>query len=437
MSHKMQLLLLLFTFVDISDHIEGDCDFPFYIINSSTIATFANRSCIYINGSMRIDETSDVTHEELVEALHTIGYIDGVLEIVNTAFVNISFFELLHFVMSNNEKPYQLLIENNTKMESMNGALMPFALDVHILNNPLLILDCEHITHYYSDHRKIRGNRENCGCELDGPLTEAFALTLQDNCSAIYGNLVLRTDEFVEKFIRIENNLKLERLGWDALEDVSVITVQFIGNRNLCYSATELITLFSTDYVNVVEGRICEETGWPQVETNETICRISNDSRLENIPANCGILIGQVSIDEATDSSQLWRLYNVTTILGQLTIRNSSIIGLAPLWKLKRIINLALNEVAVTIESNRHMKSIYLKDIRHVYSKLPVRIQNNTAMMLLDSDCSTYNKSAGIECYGNRQNCPDIVKSASRSVDSFEHGNVLILSLIIYGSAQL
>ncbi|KAK6010700.1 hypothetical protein OSTOST_24246, partial [Ostertagia ostertagi] len=152
-------------------------------------------------------------------------------------------------------------------MESMAGAQMPFFFNVAIFDNPLLVLDCVHILEYYSWKRRIRGNRENCGCELDGPLTQALALTLEDNCTVFFGNLILRgtdtpsyetllrkfgtatkisgeiavidTDfvdlsffgnlqevfveydlqatEFVEKFLRIENNEKLQRLGWNAL----------------------------------------------------------------------------------------------------------------------------------------------------------------------------------------------------------------------------
>ncbi|KAK6024598.1 hypothetical protein OSTOST_09590 [Ostertagia ostertagi] len=106
------------------------------------------------------------------------------------------------------------------------------------------------------------------GCELDGPITQALIVTIEDNCSAIYGNFTLsgndvpshyilqqkfgtataihgevavigtdftdlsflgnltkiyvdydlKADVFVEKFLRIEDNDKLERLGWDALQ---------------------------------------------------------------------------------------------------------------------------------------------------------------------------------------------------------------------------
>ncbi|VDO67790.1 unnamed protein product [Haemonchus placei] len=70
------------------------------------------------------------------------------------------------------------------------------------------------------------------------------------------------------------------------------------------------------------------------------LCRIGNNSTLAAIPANCETLVGRLTLDHTTDLSQLWKLYNVTRIYGQLVIQNASITSLAALWKLEYIINL-------------------------------------------------------------------------------------------------
>ncbi|VDM68848.1 unnamed protein product [Strongylus vulgaris] len=70
------------------------CVFNNYIINSTTISQFPTGDdyCFKVEGSIRIDETTDVLHEELFGALGRIETMSGTVEIMNTAFTNISFF---------------------------------------------------------------------------------------------------------------------------------------------------------------------------------------------------------------------------------------------------------------------------------------------------------------------------------------------------------
>ncbi|KAK6040672.1 receptor L domain protein [Cooperia oncophora] len=154
-----------------------------------------NQSCNYINGSVRIDGSSNVTYEQLVEAFHTTETIEGSLEIVNTSFKNLSFFKRLRQLKPRSTEGYDLLIANNTKLESMDGVLLPYDQEVRILDNPLLVMDCTHVLTYYSIVRRIRGNKNNCGCELDGRLTQESVLALDDNCPLIYGDFILTSDD--------------------------------------------------------------------------------------------------------------------------------------------------------------------------------------------------------------------------------------------------
>ncbi|PIO76926.1 hypothetical protein TELCIR_00976 [Teladorsagia circumcincta] len=110
------------------------------------------------------NETSDLTYEQLAEVFHDIDTIDGAVEIANTLYTNLSFFRILRSVTTDPGRiGYDLSIWNNSKLESIDGAVLPIWLDVLIVSNPLLALDCTHILKYYSDMRRIRGNKNNCG----------------------------------------------------------------------------------------------------------------------------------------------------------------------------------------------------------------------------------------------------------------------------------
>ncbi|KAK6040673.1 hypothetical protein COOONC_21823 [Cooperia oncophora] len=64
------------------------------------------------------------------------------------------------------------------------------------------------------------------------------------------------------------------------------------------------------------------------------------------------------------------------------------------------------NETAVIVESNQHLKSMFLQNIVRIHSDHPVKILNNTIMTLSDEECQQLNKTAKIDSVGNRRNCP-------------------------------
>ncbi|XGW15192.1 hypothetical protein V3C99_001016, partial [Haemonchus contortus] len=376
---------------------------------------------------------------------------------------------------------YDLSIVNNTELTSIDELLFPNLLDVEISDNLLLVLDCTHIMEYYSTVRRIRGNVNDCGCELDGALTKTTVLAVEDNCELIYGDFILSgkdtpssdileqkfgkasmlggqllvmgtdivdlsflgkvqiiekyltsTEIYDEKYIRITGNEKLERLGLDMLTEVFGVTIHISGNSNLCFTPNEMSSFIDSYYIDSIEGRICEGRESTEFGLNRS-CRIGINSTLATIPANCETLIGRLTIDHTTDLSQLWKLYNVTTIYGQLVIRNTSITCLAALWKLVFVVNLTANETAMVIESNERLRSPFLSSIYIVISDRPVRLQDNPVMMLSDDDCAILNKSTKVDSRGNRQNCAGLINSSSELLGVVGQVNILLVVWLVCG----
>ncbi|WKY03071.1 hypothetical protein Q1695_016398 [Nippostrongylus brasiliensis] len=449
----MIIPLLLANLIGAAQINDQECEFTSKIVNSKTITEFANTTCWICNGSIRLDETSDVTHAQLAEAFINIERLIGTVEVVNTKFTNLSFFAALGYVALGEKAgkftEYDLRIENNTKLESMYGALIEYPINVRIVDNPLLDVNCTHTVNYYYGVRKIRGNRKNCGCELDGPLTQTYANTLEDDCAAIYGSLILNADDHpsedvlfrkfrsaseisgevsivdtnltdlkflrsvsairtfsggnAEIFIRIENNSKLQQLGWSSITDIMpAFTIQISANPNLCFTTKELAVILSSFNVEKVQGSICKE------EATDGVCHMGNDSTLSSIPGDCQTLVGRLTLDHSSSSSDLWKLYNVTSIFGQLVVRNSSLRTMSPLWMLSLLANIKPNESALIVESNSAMRSFYWYNVA-LYSDQPVLLRENSAMKISDKLCSMINKTAKIVSSGNRQNCPGMI----------------------------
>ncbi|VDO89270.1 unnamed protein product [Heligmosomoides polygyrus] len=289
-------------------------------------------------------------------------------------------------------------IVNNSKLETMGGgALLAQAYGtVRIEDNPRLDPNCTHTLQEYTTRRRIRGNRLNCGCELDSPLKSTNVDSIANDCDPLFGRLVLDgTDipsadvlsekfgkarnltgelivintnltnlaflsnlrnitsvynasaEFVEKFVRIENNTGLQRLGWDNFEGVTGSTVRIARNQNLCFTVVDLSGLLGTEYVNKIEGAICKglahlQSFIPEIQAMKSIqrvCQIAHDTDLASLPADCWIIVGGLILDNNTRPTDLWKLYNVTYIYGGLTVSNSTLTGFSPMWKVERIFN--------------------------------------------------------------------------------------------------
>ncbi|RCN50110.1 receptor L domain protein [Ancylostoma caninum] len=179
------------------------CAFDDYIVNSVTITSLFPETgfCDTVSGSVRIDETTNLTHQQLTDAFGRVGLVMGKVEIMNTAFTNLSFFSDLYAVMGIVMDPgYSLVIMNNLKLETMNGALLQTYPNARIEGNPLLDPNCTHMYLYYTTKRRVRKNRLNCGCELDGPLTNANIHEVDDNCYLI---LDVQHEEFEDRVCRV------------------------------------------------------------------------------------------------------------------------------------------------------------------------------------------------------------------------------------------
>ncbi|KIH60128.1 hypothetical protein ANCDUO_09627 [Ancylostoma duodenale] len=91
-------------------------------------------------------------------------FVTGNLTVVNTAFTNLSFLIGLYGVSSKEDpSEYKLVIVNNSKLETMNGALPIIGGSARIENNPMLDPNCTHVYLNYPRKRRIRRNRMNCG----------------------------------------------------------------------------------------------------------------------------------------------------------------------------------------------------------------------------------------------------------------------------------
>ncbi|KAL6725235.1 hypothetical protein Aduo_007301 [Ancylostoma duodenale] len=253
------------------------------------------------------------------------------------------------------------------------GALLSVAVtQIHIENNPLLDPNCTHVLANYADNRRIRGNRFNCGCELDVPITNITINDVADNCSAIFGALyifgpnvpsveilmqkfgnanvvygeiaVVSTNyedlkflknvekvEFyylpqgpnaLERFIRIENNVELQRLSWPKLMETTSASLRVAANPKLCVTISELRALLRTWIVRKVEVKVCH-----------------------------------------------------------------------------------VYESALVVESNVRLKSIFMKDLSRISSDLPVRIEDNRHLEMFSEECEKYQTYAQIDFRKNKLDC--------------------------------
>ncbi|EYC19877.1 hypothetical protein Y032_0023g762 [Ancylostoma ceylanicum] len=470
---------------------ERGCNFQAYVINSMTVSTFPVEPtlCWSVTGSVRLDETTDVSHEKLTALFKYLNVLTGKLEIINTQFRNLSFFRPLFSVTgATGEASEVLLIANNSKLETMaGGALLYPVIDrIRIEDNPMLDVNCSHVLENYATLRTIRRNRVNCGCELDGSLTTTNIDTIPDNCDYIFGKLeisgenspnaevltrkfgkatnitgelaILNTnltsleflsnlvnitskynvyaEEFIEQFVRIENNVMLERLGWDKLEVVYMSTVSISANPKLCYTVAELDALLYSEYVNVIEGKLC--AGDEHSGNSTHICRLANNATLSNLPASCSSITGQLTLDHTMDASDLWKLYNVTSIYGSLSVVNTSMIGLSPLWNLRRLCNPSLNRSALVIESNPRLNSVFLHKLNHTLSNLPIRIADNPELSMSDEECERFNRTSPTDIGGNKQNCQGSNTSRNFVIDC-EHNeacNSIIRKILVCASTS-
>ncbi|VDO54821.1 unnamed protein product [Haemonchus placei] len=177
------------------------------------------------------DESTDLTHEKLAELFQNVDTIDGALTIVNTSYRNVSFFKAISRIRRNIERiGYDLSIVNNTELTSIDELLFHDLLDVEISDNPLLALDCTHIIEYYSKVRRIQGNVNDCGCELDGALTQTTILAVEDNCELIYGDFILSGKDTPSSDVLEQKFGKATILAGQLLVmDTDIVDLSFLG----------------------------------------------------------------------------------------------------------------------------------------------------------------------------------------------------------------
>ncbi|KHJ89001.1 receptor L domain protein [Oesophagostomum dentatum] len=175
------------------------------------------------------------------------------------------------------------------------------------------------------------------------------------------------------------------------------------SNIHLCSTVSEMDALLTSHFVNRVEGRICTDIG--SNETAEHVCRIGDMALLDSIPGDCYTLVGHLTIDYNSPKQELWKLYNVTRIYGSLTIRNTTLIGLSPFWKLVDIYNLEAFESALVIESNPRLRSMYMGGIDRVLSGIPTRVSDSPQLMMTTAECESLLTYTRVDFYNNKHDC--------------------------------
>ncbi|KAL6725232.1 hypothetical protein Aduo_007298 [Ancylostoma duodenale] len=93
-------ILLLEKRVDCEGPQGISCAFDGYIVNSTTIKSLLPETgfCEKVTGSIRIDETTNLIHQQLTDALERVTSVSGNVVVVNTLFTNLSFFRDLSTV---------------------------------------------------------------------------------------------------------------------------------------------------------------------------------------------------------------------------------------------------------------------------------------------------------------------------------------------------
>ncbi|RCN50167.1 hypothetical protein ANCCAN_03772 [Ancylostoma caninum] len=180
------------------------------------------------------------------------------------------------------------------------------------------------------------------------------------------------------------------------------------------------------------QRRINTYSHFAEVETEDVkdrVCHIGNATSLSVVPDNCQTLVGHTTIDDQSRTEDLWKLYNVTTIYGGLTIRNSSLRSVSPLWQLSLIFNFAENQPALMIESNANLKDAYIGGMQLMMGDLPSCVAENPILSISKEDCATFNITTRgrINFQGNKDNCQRSKTDSSGSISEY----VFILMLFI------
>ncbi|PIC23976.1 hypothetical protein B9Z55_017482 [Caenorhabditis nigoni] len=143
------LFLLLKTNCSTFQDCESECIFEPVKLISTNIGSFPK--CAKVCSFLKIDHSSNLTHEQLTEAFKNLETLVGGLEIVNATFTDVKFLNSLTRIeantspvrISNNEKMIELGMVNLTTVITYNFAVSGNK-EMTVLNLPKLqIVDCQ------------------------------------------------------------------------------------------------------------------------------------------------------------------------------------------------------------------------------------------------------------------------------------------------------
>ncbi|CCU83350.2 Receptor L-domain domain-containing protein [Caenorhabditis elegans] len=193
--------------------------------------------------------------------------------------------------------------------------------------------------------------------------------------------------------VEITANVKLLKLNLPLMKPMYSLTANYTridvdienNSENFCITIQEMSNLQSNKDIvfglNGISGKYC-----PASKSDValgTLCNIEN-STLSEINSTCVNLVGDLIIDESNEE-HVQKLNSVESIFGSLTIDNTNLTSIDFLSKLKNIVSLKENHLAIRVEYNSELTNVSFPEIQRVESRVyvPIVFNNNSQELLM------------------------------------------------------
>ncbi|EGT44744.1 hypothetical protein CAEBREN_08592 [Caenorhabditis brenneri] len=454
---KFFLFLLFYPFFQCRDQGPPPTDSPWFnnyeyyydiYINETTISLpdidpkYQIYQAVYITGNLKI---SPRELNIFFQSLWTCKY--GI-RVNNTNLKDLSFL-----------KPYSVGVLDNTKNSieiTNNPNLTTIGIDfdecrfcdqnIVITNNPKLDLkaECDGIIGRYSSYRTISGNLVDCGCPIKGNFNK-FLTTMAPNCWMLFGNVTIDQDSDLavlkEKMVnvtRINGGLSvantnftdlsfLSALEWieiDAKKSQYLATVSITNNTNLvslnmtakrdglyltirdnpklCVTPQDLDYLFyALSLDSDLNINICYDS-----ETPSYWCQLPESGNFKDLPDGCKNITGNLVFDENFDFANSYRLYDMETLFGSFTIKNTSLRSMNMIPHFYRIKSFKDNIIPLHVYNNSKLPKLFrVFQLQSIESGMPATIENNESLDVWQIECSYMRTRKSVEVKNNRVNC--------------------------------
>ncbi|CAO4360098.1 unnamed protein product [Caenorhabditis nigoni] len=403
---------------------------------------------LYITGNLKI------TPRELTVFFKNLDFFTHGVRIHNTNLETLSFLHLLN-ADPLDDSPYSIEITNNSKLTSIGIDFSYCSLcygSILIDQNPKLDLrsECDGIIARYKNNRLITNNLYDCGCTVEGNFNQ-FISTLSPNCWMLVGNITIDQNSdydllqnklknitringgisvtntnFVDlSFFRsiqtidadssykasyisailIQNNKNLTSLKFQAKQNGLSITIR--DNPKLCVAPQELDALFhgkDTQKGDLDVG-VCFDEQSPSYW-----CQVSEPGYFSNISDGCVNLVGHLLLDKNFDFDNSFKLFDVQTIHGSLTITNTSLRTFSIFPHLGTIRSIDSSKPPLYVSNNDKLQDLDTV-WRKVESDQAVIIENNSNLITPELYCALWRTKQKAIVKNNWSNCGDNYKA--------------------------